>query len=258
MTGMLHHAFEACCLRYRPEARLHLAHIHLAAIQNLMEKYSVSYADIGRPDVGTETVIDKSKPIKSVLMQLFVDSGNTAVEGVDATSACYGGTGALFNAVNWVEFSSWDGWLALVVAGDIAVYASGNARPTGGAGFVAMLISPGAPLAFERGLRGTHMGHVYDFYKPDLSSEFPKVDGKLSVECYLKNRKLENAEGIERASLEHLDYFVFHAAFSKQVVKAYARLEDSYSDRALMAACLSHTKQMMTRRVEPGLLAAKQ
>ncbi|KAG5459597.1 MAG: hypothetical protein BJ554DRAFT_8461 [Olpidium bornovanus] len=25
-----------------------------------------------------------------------------------------------------------------------------------------------------------------------------------------------------------------------------------------MAACLSHTKQMMTRRVEPGLLAAKQ
>lgn len=39
----------------------------------------------------------------------------------------------------------------MVVAGDIAVYATGSARPTGGAGAVAMLIGPNAPLAFERG-----------------------------------------------------------------------------------------------------------
>lgn len=35
------------------------------------------------------------------------------------------------------------------------------------------------------GVRGTHMEHVYDFYKPDLSSEYPVVDGKLSIQCYL-------------------------------------------------------------------------
>jgi hypothetical protein len=29
------------------------------------------------------------------------------------------------------------------------------------------------------------MTHTYDFYKPDLSSEYPTVDGKLSVQCYL-------------------------------------------------------------------------
>jgi hydroxymethylglutaryl-CoA synthase len=29
------------------------------------------------------------------------------------------------------------------------------------------------------------MAHTYDFYKPDLSSEYPIVDGKLSVQCYL-------------------------------------------------------------------------
>lgn len=45
-----------------------------------------------------------------------------------------------------------EGRLALVVAGDIAVYARGNARPTGGAGAVAMLIGPNAPLTFEQGL----------------------------------------------------------------------------------------------------------
>ncbi|KAG6531098.1 hypothetical protein ZIOFF_004869 [Zingiber officinale] len=31
--------------------------------------------------------------------------GNTDVEGVDSTNACYGGTAALFNCVNWVESS---------------------------------------------------------------------------------------------------------------------------------------------------------
>jgi hypothetical protein len=30
------------------------------------------------------------------------------------------------------------------------------------------------------------MAHAYDFYKPDLMSEYPTVDGKLSVLCYLK------------------------------------------------------------------------
>ena len=38
------------------------------------------------------------------------------------------------------------------MAGDIAVYAEGNARPTGGAGAVAMLVGANAPLVFERGI----------------------------------------------------------------------------------------------------------
>lgn len=48
------------------------------------------------------------------------------------------------------------GRYALVVAGDIAVYATGSARPTGGAGAVAMLVGPNAPLAFERGQLSDH------------------------------------------------------------------------------------------------------
>lgn len=34
------------------------------------------------------------------------------------------------------------------------------------------------------------MEHAYDFYKPNLSSEYPTVDGKLSVTCYY--RALDN------------------------------------------------------------------
>lgn len=37
----------------------------------------------------------------------------------------------------------------------------------------------------SEGLRGTHMQHAYDFYKPDMLSEYPVVDGKLSIQCYL-------------------------------------------------------------------------
>ena len=59
--------------------------------------------------MGTETLLDKSKSVKTVLMQLFQDSGNTDIEGIDTKNACYGGTAAVFNAVNWIESSSWDG-----------------------------------------------------------------------------------------------------------------------------------------------------
>ena len=66
-------------------------------------------------------------------MQLFEKSGNTNVEGVDTMNACYGGTNAIFNSINWIESSAWDGRDAIVVAGDIALYKKGNARPTASA-----------------------------------------------------------------------------------------------------------------------------
>jgi 3-hydroxy-3-methylglutaryl CoA synthase len=49
------------------------------------------------------------------------ESGNTDIEGVDSSNACYGGTAALFNCVNWVESNSWDGRYGLVVCTDSAV-----------------------------------------------------------------------------------------------------------------------------------------
>merc|ERR1712127_1152005 len=159
--------------------------ICLTALNNLLDKYSISPMEIGRLDVGTETLIDKSKSIKTCLMSLFEQSGNTDVEGVDNVNACFGGTAALFNAVNWIESSYRDGRFACVIMGDIAVYSKGSARPTGGAGAVALLIGPKAALAFERGLRSTHISHAYDFYKPVMDSEYPIVDGQLSVICYL-------------------------------------------------------------------------
>lgn len=46
-------------------------------------------------------------------------------KGIDTLNACYGGTNALLNSVNWMESRAWDGRYAMAVAADIAVYEKG-------------------------------------------------------------------------------------------------------------------------------------
>jgi len=102
-------------------------------------------------------------------MQLFKESGNHDIEGVTSVNACYGGTAALFNTISWVESSAWDGRYGLVIMVDIAVYSKGPARPTGGAGAIALLINKDAVIVIEP-LRSTFVDHSYDFYKPNPKS----------------------------------------------------------------------------------------
>lgn len=206
--------------------------IAMTVVTQLMENYQVAWSNIGRLEVGTETLIDKSKSTKTWLMDLFKKSGNHNVEGVTTINACYGGTNALFNTLNWMESNAWDGRLGLVVCCDLAVYAKGNARATGGAGAVAMLIGPNAPIVFETNVRASYMDHAYDFYKPDPTSEYPTVDGNLSQNCYLKALE-KTYEGIKmksllagtsKISIKDSDYFIFHAPYSKLVQKAFTTL----------------------------------
>lgn len=215
----------------------------LTVTSNLLKNYNIDPQSIGRLEVGTETLIDKSKSVKTVLMQLF--GSNTDIEGVDTLNACYGGTNAVFNSINWVESSAWDGRDAIVVCGDIAIYAEGAARPTGGAGTVALLIGPDAPIIFESP-RGSYMEHAYDFYKPDFTSEYPVVDGHFSLSCYVKafdyaykayskkaiKRQLQYPESAsykaplsdDVVGLEFFDYNAFHVPNCKLVAKTFGRM----------------------------------
>ena len=45
--------------------------ISLTCVNNLMKKYGIKPEQIGRLEVGTETLLDKSKSVKTVLMTLF-------------------------------------------------------------------------------------------------------------------------------------------------------------------------------------------
>ena len=184
----------------------------LTVLSKLLKNYNIDTNNVGRIEVGTETLLDKSKSVKSVLTQLF--PGNSDTEGIDTLNACYGGTNALFNSLNWIESSAWDGRDAIVVCGDIAIYEKGAARPTGGAGTVALWIGPDAPIVFDP-VRGSFMEHAYDFYKPDFTSEYPYVDGHFSLTCYVKAldkayeaySKKAIAKGLAAVSYTHLDVY---------------------------------------------------
>lgn len=77
------------------------------------------------------------------------------------------------------------------------------------------------------------MQHAYDFYKPNMSSEYPVVDGKLSVRCYFKaldqcySRYTEKGRRLYQKalfSLDDIDYALFHTPFCRIVQKSLARL----------------------------------
>ena len=88
------------------------------------------------------------------------------------------------------------------------------------------------------------MSHAYDFYKPNLESQYPVVDGKLSINCYLKAvekcyhgylAKAKHAQSkhmngqssknaIRPSSMDDIDYMVFHSPVCKLTQKSLARL----------------------------------
>ena len=105
-----------------------------------------------------------------------------------------------------------------------------------------MLIGPNAAIVMDRRVRSTYMANVYDFYKPDLSSEYPYVDGPLSNKCYLQaldkcynlyfdkvnlihaNCSGANEENHKTVTLDSFDGILFHAPYCKLVQKSVARM----------------------------------
>lgn len=260
----------------------------LTALSNLIKNNNIDTNNVGRLEVGTETLLDKSKSVKTILTTLFGD--NHDIEGVDNINACYGGSAAVFNSVNWVESSSWDGRDAIVVCGDIALYEPGPARPTGGAGAIALLIGPDAPIVFDS-VRGSYFDHVYDFYKANFKSEYPLVDGHFSLSCYVKaldfsykaysqkaiKQGAESIEGQTVGTTQRFDYHAFHVPSCKLVTKSYARLlyndfranpalfpeidaslatmdyETSLTDKIVEKTFVTLSKQLFQERVAPAL-----
>lgn len=262
--------------------------ISMTVLSNLMVNYGVDWKDVGRLEVGTETLLDKSKSTKTWLMDLFKNSGNHDIEGLTSINACYGGTNALFNTLNWMESNAWDGRYGIVICADLAVYEKGPARVTGGGGAIAILIGPNAPLVIDTGIRSTYMDNKYDFYKPDPHSEYPTVDGALSQDSYLT--ALETTyEGISQKSLlakkqsislGELDYLCFHCPYSKLVQKSFMKLywkdilngnikpsekfqtvieetKGNYNDKKLQAALSAESKYAWKQKVERSLYLSK-
>ena len=106
-----------------------------------------------------------------------------------------------------------------------------------------MISSPNERLVLLA-IHGNYMANTYDFYKPNLSSEYPEVDGHVSVVTYLAalsqayscfrekfakvtkkaNRPVNGSSKKSSFSLEDIDYAIFHSPYGKQAVKAFGRL----------------------------------
>lgn len=213
----------------------------MSAVHGLLEKYQIDPAQVGRLEIGSETPIDKSKSIKSNLMSIFGD--NTDLEGIDNVHACYGGTAALLNSLYWLESNKVHSKgndkqrYAIVVCGDVSTYKEKNARPSGGAGAVALLLSANddAPLQVDLSKKASHFEHAYDFYKPNPIDSHPIVDGHFSNICYLRSvdkcyeRFLSKFDG--KKDLSSFDFALFHAPYNKLVQKSLHRIV--YNDSRL-------------------------
>ncbi|VDM36697.1 unnamed protein product [Toxocara canis] len=267
-----------------------IASICMTVLAALLERYQIDPSAVGFLAVGTETLIDKSKGVKTQLMEIF--GANTDIEGVDVKNACFGGTQALLHAVDWV-YANWrtEKRYAIVVMGDIAIYEPGAARCTGGVGAFAALIGPDALVALDRGLRAMFMTNVWDFYKPigGVSKEFPVVNGPVSLTSYMraldstyrayrtKAARIENRD----VNLSSFDALMFHSPFCRLVRKAFARLgywdyvsgavdhlyepdrfkpfcsmklDDTYTSREFMDAALATSEELWHTKVDPYLL----
>lgn len=202
----------------------------LTVVDRLMARLGMDPKAIGRIDVGSESHFDRAKSVRSFVMRLFPHSPN--MSGSDHVGACFGGTAALFSALQWMESSMWDGRHALVIACDIAAYADGPARPTGGAAAIALLLGPDAPITIsERPV--FHCQDIYDFHKGCMTSEYPQVDGKLSIDAYLSSLK----ECFQMfGCAHHYDFLIFHTPYCKMAVKAAKELSVQSADKIELAS----------------------
>jgi len=143
------------------------------AVKSLIEKNNLSPQSIGRIYVGSESLIDGSKPIASYVLSMLSDYfektyGKNAflhTDAVDLTFACIGGVDALHNTLDWVRAD--DSRVGIVVCTDNAKYElESTGEYTQGAGAVAVLVKSNPRLISIEEPIGVATVGVHDFFKP--------------------------------------------------------------------------------------------
>ena len=88
----------------------------LTVVRRLMKRCSVRGSEVGKFQVFTNTLSDRSKSVKTELMSIIEADGRTDAEGVDHMGLLASGTALpLLDCINWVEGCGWDGRFAIVV-----------------------------------------------------------------------------------------------------------------------------------------------
>ncbi len=200
----------------------------VGAAERALARWGGRIEDIGLLALGTESALDMSRPLSAFVADRLGLAG--AVRSYEVKHACYGGTLALKQAVEWRLSGAAAGKAALVVASDVALYAPEDpGEPTQGAGAVAMVIDqPLVALIEPRSYAWSEP--QFDFWRP-VGEEFPRVDGPLSLDCYCRAAEKCFGAWVEEAGMAAVDQargVCFHVPFPKMVQKAVRRLGASF------------------------------
>lgn len=225
------------------------------AAQRALSRWSGDLEDIGMIAVGTESAIDMSRPLSAWVAERLGLSG--AVRSYEVKHACYGGTLALRQAVEWRLSGAAQGKAALVIAADIALYEPGDpGEATQGAGAVAFIVDHPEIAAIDP-VSHAYSDPQFDFFRP-VGAAYPTVDGKLSLECYkqaaeacfraLVDQIEESGGGNREQALDLFSAICFHVPFPKMVRKAVLRIGEALglgSDQA---------EELYQDKVEPTMV----
>lgn len=82
----------------------------MTVTRRLLSRCTHHLSKIGRLEYATETLLDKSKSTKTILIDVlktFLHGKSSEffdqLEGITNLNACYGGTAAIVNCINWVR-----------------------------------------------------------------------------------------------------------------------------------------------------------
>ncbi len=200
-----------------------------AAAERALERWGGDRSRIGMVAVGTETAMDMSRPLSAWVAEELALQG--AVRSYEVKHACYGGTLALRQALEWKMSGAAGDKVALVIAADVALYALRDpGEPTQGAGAVAMIVD-GAEVAAVDMVSHPWSEPAFDFWRP-VGETYPRVDGAFSLDCYKRG-----AEQCFRAMVgdrdpqqvfSELAAVCFHVPFPKMVKKAFIHVGEAF------------------------------
>lgn len=198
------------------------------AAERALARWGGDRSRIGLLAVGTETAKDMSRPLSAFVAEKLGLSGS--IRSYEVKHACYGGTLALRQAVEWRRSGAAGTKAALVIAADVALYAlEDGGEPTQGAGAVAFVVDE--PLLADVATRSYAFSEpAFDFWRP-VGQSFPSVDGPLSLDCYVKAASSCFGELVRDVdaptSIDAATYACFHVPFPKMVAKAVKGIGES-------------------------------
>ena len=204
--------------------------------------------EIGMIVAGTESAVDMSRPLSAWIADALDLRG--AVRSYEVKHACYGGTVALRQALEWKLSGAAGHQAALVIATDVALYALQDpGEPTQGAGAVAMIVDDARIAAIDP-VSHPWSEPAFDFWRP-VGESFPRVDGKFSLDCY--KRAADNCfqalvgDGDARETLAEFTAVCFHVPFPKMVKKAVLHVAETFGWEAEEAT------RFFAEKVDPNM-----